>query len=198
MVFRIVAGSSVLLLAFGSAFASGESDPSLLVMPQFGLIFWTVVTFLLLAFVLGRFAWKPLLGAIEARERSIQESLDQARTDREDAEKLLAEHKDLVAQARRERAEAMAEGQRDAERLKADIVEEGRRQREKLLEQAEAQIQAEMRQARSELRGIAADLSIRAAERLLTSQMDEQAQRKLVEEYLDELERTNGGASPVS
>jgi F-type H+-transporting ATPase subunit b len=199
MVSRIAAGSSVLLLACGSAFASGgESDPSMLVMPQFGLIFWTVVTFLLLAFILGRFAWKPLLGAIEARERSIQESLDQARTEREDAEKLLEEHKGLVAQARRERAEAMAEGQRDAERLKAGIVEEGRKQREKLLEQAEAQIEAEMRQARTELRGIAADLSIRAAGRLLSSQLDEKAQRRLVEEYLDELEQMPDGSSPVS
>jgi F-type H+-transporting ATPase subunit b len=199
MVSRIVAGSSVLLLARGSVFASGgESDPSMLVMPQFGLIFWTFVTFLLLAFVLGRFAWKPLLGAIEARERSIEESLDQARTEREEAEKLLEEHKALVAQARRERAEAMAEGQRDAERIKGDIVEEGRKQREKLLEQAEAQIQAEMRQARAELRGIAADLSIKAAGRLLSSQLDEQAQRRLVEEYLDELEQMSDGSRPVS
>ena len=196
MVSRIVAGSSVLLLACGSVFASGESDPGMLVVPQFGLIFWTVVTFLLLAFVLGRFAWKPLLGAIEARERSIQESLDQAKNEREEAEKLLEEHKSLVAQARRERADAMAEGQRDAERLKTEIVEEGRKQREKLLEQAEAQIEAEMRQARAELRGVAADLSIKAAGRLLQSQLDEQAQRRLVEEYLDELEEMPGGSSP--
>jgi len=199
MVSRIVAGSSVLLLARGSALASGgESDPSMLVMPQFGLIFWTFVTFVLLAFILRRFAWKPLLGAIEARERSIEESLDQARIEREDAEKLLEEHKALVAQARRERAEAMAEGQRDAERIKGDIVDEGRKQREKLLEQAEAQIQAEMRQARAELRGIAADLSIKAAGRLLSSQLDEQSQRRLVEEYLDELEQMSDGSRPVS
>jgi F-type H+-transporting ATPase subunit b len=91
----------------------------------------------------------------------------------------------------------MAAGQRDAERLKDEIVEQGRKQREKLLTQAEAQITAEMGQARAELRGVAADLSIRVAERLLSRNLDDAAQRKLVEEYLDELERTPDESNPL-
>ena len=202
MVRRIVVASSVLGAlgsAFGSSFASGDGgyDASLLITPQPGLIIWTIVTFVLLAWVLGRYAWRPLLGAIEARERTIRESLDQARTEREESTRLIEEHRELVAEARRERAEAVAAGQRDAERLKDEIIEQGRKQREKLLTQAEAQIEAEMGQARSELRGVAADLSIRVAERLLSRNLDDSAQRKLVEEYLDELERTPDESNPL-
>lgn len=175
-------------LAALPAMAAEAAEGNRLITPEFGLIFWTAVTFVLLVFVLGRFAWRPLVGAVEARERSIRESLEQARAEREQAEKLLREHRELVAQARRERADVVAAGQKDAERLKNEILEEARGQREHLLKQAEGQIRAEMRQARAELRAIAADLSIRVAERLVSRSLDGDAQRKLVEDYLDELE----------
>jgi len=197
MMRRIPFVTSATALATSSlAFGSEEAiDSTALITPDFGLMFWTFVTFGFLLFVLGRYAWKPLLGAIEARERSIRESIDQARAERDEAAKLLDEHKALVVQARRERAEAAAEGQRDAERLKGQIVEEGRQQRERLLSQAEAQIAAEMQKARAELRGAVADLSIRVAERLLARNLDDSAQRKLVEDYLDDLDRRPDGPS---
>ena len=190
----LILASTLSWLPAAAAGGGGAADGNLLVTPQFGLVFWTLVTFILLLVVLGRFAWKPLLGALNERERSIQESLDNARTEREQAQKLLDEHRELVAQARRERSEAVAAGQRDAERLKAEILEEGRKQREQMLKQTEEQVKAEMRQARSELRGVAADLSVRVAEKLLAHNMDDAAQRKLVEDYLSELEGAPGGA----
>ena len=115
---RRISIHALVLFAATSALASGAEDSgSLLITPKFGVIIWTLVTFLILLYVLGRFAWRPLLGAIEERERSIRENLDHAALERVEAEKLLEEHKALVAQARRERAEALAAGQRDAERL---------------------------------------------------------------------------------
>jgi len=161
-------------------------------------MFWTALTFVILLILLRRFAWKPLLGAIEDRERTIRTDLERAEEGRKDAEKLVVEHKALVAEARRDHAEAVAAGQRDAERVKEEILAEGRRQREQLLKQAEGQIQAEMRQARKELRGIAADLSIQVAEKLLARNLDEPTQRKLVDEYLAELEgmREDGDTLP--
>jgi F-type H+-transporting ATPase subunit b len=175
--------------------ASGGGGGSSLIEPNVGTIFWTVVTFVILAFLLGRYAWKPLLGALQERERSIQESIDQARGNREQAEKLLDEQRQLLDQARRERAEAVAAGQRDAEKVKAEILEEAREQREKLLNQTQAQVEAGLRQARSELRGIAADLALRAAEKLLVKNLDDASQRKLVEDYLADLERSNSPPS---
>lgn len=157
-------------------------------------MFWTTVTFLLLAVLLGRFAWKPLLGALEQRERSIESSIEQARQDREAAEALLVEHRALLDQARRERAEAVAAGQRDAERLKADILAQAHAQRDSILKQTEAQIQTAVRDARNDLRAAAVDLAIGAAERLLARNLDDAAQRRLVEEYVVDLEKRSGTA----
>lgn len=164
-----------------------------LITPQFGLIFWTTITFVALVILLGRVAWKPLLGAIEARERSIRESLDQAKKDRDQATALLDQHRELLAQARRERSEALAAGQQDALRLKAEILEEAKRQREILLGQTDAQIQAMVRQAREDLRGVAVDLAIQAASKLLARNLDDAAQRKLVEDFLADLDRRSVG-----
>jgi len=188
-----VAGLFV-LAAGGPAVASGGGGASLLE-PHVGTMFWTTVTFLLLAVLLGRFAWKPLLGALEQREKSIENTIERARKDREAAEALLVEHRQLLDQARRERAEAVALGQRDAERLKAEILDQARGQRDRLLEQADAQIQAAVRDARSDLRTAAVDLAIGAAERLLARNLDDAAQRRLVEEYVADLE-TRAGTRP--
>jgi len=186
----IVAGLGVLATA-GSAYAA-EGGGASLIEPQFGTMFWTTVTFLLLALLLGRFAWKPLLGALEQREKSIENSIEQARQSRESAEALLAEHRQLLDQARRERAEAVAAGQRDAERLKTEILDQARGQRDQLLKQADAQIQAAVRDARSDLRAAAVDLAIGAAERLLARNLDDASQRHLVEEYVTDLEGRAG------
>ena len=92
--------------ACGSAWGSegGGGLGEALIQPQIGTIFWTLVTFILMLAILGRYAWRPLLGAVEAREKSIEDTLGQARHEREEAEGLLEEHRELVAQARRERA----------------------------------------------------------------------------------------------
>ncbi len=181
--------------AMAPALASeGGGGGSALITPQFGLIFWTVLTFVLLAILLGRFAWRPLLGAIEERERTIRESLEQARRDREEATALLEEHKNLMTQARRERAEAVAAGQRDAERLKLEILDEAKRQREQLLRQTDVQVAALVRQAREDLRGVAADLAIQAAGKLLAKNLDEATERRLVEDYLKDLDELPSGS----
>jgi F-type H+-transporting ATPase subunit b len=195
-------------IAFAVAVATGFASSVLaaeghgggggsLITPQFGLIFWTTVTFLILLFLLRRFAWKPILGALETRERQIREDLDQARRGREESEKILEENRAVLIQARRERAEAVEAGRQDAERLKAEILEEARRQRESLLAQTQQQIQAELRSARGELRKEAADLAIRAAARILAKNLDDASQRKIVEDYLADLEKLPPGSASL-
>ena len=179
------------------ASAEGDGGASL-IQPQIGTIFWTVVTFALMLVVLKRFAWRPLLGALEQREETIRANIDEARRDREEAEKMLEEHRQLVAAVHRDRAAALAEGQQEAERVKAEILEEARKQREQLLEQTEAQVQTGMRQARAELRRVAADLVIRAAEKLLSRDLDDDAHRRLVEEHLADLESSGESGAPPS
>ena len=187
------------LAPVSSALAAGgeEGGGVSLISPQFGLMFWTLLTFLILAFFLGKFAWRPLLGAMQERERSIESSLKKAQDDREQAEKLLGEHKQLIAQAHRERAGAIDAARGEAEKLKAEILEEGRKQREHLLRQTQEQVDASLRQARDELRGEVVDLAIRAAEKLVTKNLDDPTQRKLVEDYLSDLDGRAGRSSDL-
>jgi F-type H+-transporting ATPase subunit b len=187
---RLLAGCVALAACAQSAMAAGGEGGNSLIEPKIGTIFWTVVTFLFLAFILGRFAWKPLLGALDERQRSIEGSLEQAKRERAEAQGLLDEHKELVAQARRERAQAVSQGQEDAEKLKAEILGEARQQREQLIKQTEEQVRAGIAHARDDLRRTTADLAIQAAEKLLAKSLDDATQRKLVEDYLADLERS--------
>jgi F-type H+-transporting ATPase subunit b len=167
----------------------GGKGASALITPEIGLMFWTLVTFLILLALLGKFAWGPIVKAMNAREDGIRNELDGARKDREDAQRLLEDHRELLNLARKERADAVEVGRRDAERLKAEILDEARKQRELLMKQAESQIEAGLRQARASLKGEAADLAIRAAGKLMSRNLDDATQRRLVEDYLTDLER---------
>ncbi len=181
--------ASFLLASTSVQAAEGGNSSSLLIQPQFGTIFWTVVTFLILSFLLGRFAWKPLLGAVEARETGIRDAIEGAQREREEAQRILEENRAMLILARKERAEAVEAGRRDAERLKAEILDDARKQRELLIKQGEAQIDAGLRQARAGLKGEAADLAIQAAGKLMGRNLDDATQRRLVEDYLADLER---------
>jgi F-type H+-transporting ATPase subunit b len=168
-----------------------------LITPHIGLVFWTTVTFVALLVLLRRYAWGPMIAAMNAREQGIRGDLDRAQNERTEAQRLLEEHRALLNQARRERAEAVEAGRADAERIKAEILEEARRQREQVVQQAETQIAASLRQARADLKGTAADLAIQAAGKLLGKTLDAEAQRRLVEDYIADLERMGSGG-PVN
>jgi F-type H+-transporting ATPase subunit b len=192
----ITLAAATLPWSLAASASEGAPNSSLLIQPQFGTIFWTVVTFVILAFLLGKFAWKPLLAAVEARETGIRDAIEGAKRGREEAERLLGEHKAMLDLARKERADAVEAGRRDAERLKAEILDEARKQREQMMKQAAAQVEAGLRQARAELKGEAADLAIRAAGKLLGKNLDDQTQRRIVEDYFADLERL--GPAPGS
>jgi F-type H+-transporting ATPase subunit b len=194
---RLVARSALVLAWVAPLYASeegGAGGASALITPEIGLMFWTLVTFLILLVLLRKYAWGPILKAMNAREDGIKNDLDHARKEREEAQRILEEQRGLLNQARKERADAVEAGRRDAERLKAEILEDARKQREQLVQSAQVQIDAGLRQARSELKGEAADLAIRAAGKLIGSNLDDATQRRLVEEYLADLERLGSGS----
>jgi F-type H+-transporting ATPase subunit b len=198
---KFLTGTCLVLASALPALASegaeaGAGGATALITPEIGLMFWTLVTFLILLALLGKFAWGPIVQAMNAREAGIKGDLDHAKRERDDAQKLLDEHRALLDQARKERAEAVEAGRRDAERLKGEILDEARKQREQLMKQAQGQIEAGLRQARSELKGVAADLAIRAAGKLIGSNLDDAAQKRLVDDYLADLERLGSGGSP--
>ncbi len=154
-----------------------------------GLTLWTGITFLLLLFVLRRFAWGPIVGMLDERERTIREALEQAKHERAQAEKLLAEQKEALAHAQREAAELARRNQQEVEVLRQDLTARAQREADALLADARKQVAEELGRARAELKAEVVDLAIDAAARLIKANLDAKAQRTLVEEYISQLPR---------
>lgn len=152
-----------------------------------GLIIWTWVIFVLLLIVLRKWAWGPILGALEARERRIQDALDRAARDREKAGQLLQEQRRLLDESRDQAQQILAEGRKAAERLRAEMLDDARSEKDHIVARARDEILYERDQALEALRREAVDLSISAAGRLLHRNLDSKENRRLVDEYLDSL-----------
>jgi F-type H+-transporting ATPase subunit b len=152
-----------------------------------GLIIWTIVTFLALLIVLRLFAWKPLLGVLDEREKTIRDSLEQARLAREEAEKAIKEQKELLARARQEMAATIEKAQRDAEGLRTDILARAHREAEDKQKKFAEEIERQKRAALEEVRAKTVDLALAAASRLIQTELNDDRQRKLVTSYLDDL-----------
>ena len=157
-----------------------------------GLIFWTVLVFVVLLALLWRFGWPALLKTVEERERRIQQQLEEAERARAEATRLLEEHKRTIAGAKAEAQEIVARAKAVADKERETLLARARQEYEQLLERARHDIDAEKEKAIAALRREAVDLSIAAASKLLEAQLDSEANRKLVMEYLSQLEAEGG------
>lgn len=159
-----------------------------------GLSVWTVVIFLSLLVVLWRFAWGPILAAVAAREKGIQDALDEARSRQEEAEKLLSEHKAQLADARRQASEILAEARNAGDRLRGELEGKAREESEAIVSRARAEIEREKEAALDALRRESVDLALAAASKLLHARLDDEQDRKLVMEYVNGLSAKTPGA----
>ena len=155
-----------------------------------GLSFWTLVVFAILVLILGKYAWGPILAAVDAREKGIQTALDEAAERNQEAEKLLANYKENLADARRQANELLAEGKAAGESIRMEIEEKARGEAQSIIERARAGIERERDAAIAEIRRESVDLALAAATRLVQENLDQEKDRVLVERYLTEL----GGA----
>jgi F-type H+-transporting ATPase subunit b len=158
-----------------------------------GVSFWTFLIFVVLMFLLAKFAFPPILGYAAAREQRIQEALDAARQQREETERLLAEQREELAKARQHAQEMIAEGRVGADRVREQMLQQARQEQQELLARAQRDIAAERDIAIEALRREAVDLAIAAAGRLVGHRVDATADRKLVAEYL---KTVDSGAGP--
>ena len=159
-----------------------------------GLSIWTVVIFTTVLLVLWRFAWGPILSAVEAREKKIQDALEEAQTRQAEAEKLLEEHKKQLAEARKQAQAILAEGREDADRLRKELEGKAREESEAILTRARAEIEREKDAALDALRTEAVDIALAAASKLLHQKLDGDQDRKLVMQYVDGLSAKSPGA----
>ncbi len=153
-----------------------------------GLMIWTVLVFVALLFILRKFAWPALLGAVEARERALEEQLAEAERNRAEAARLLAQHEKLIAEGRASAHALLAEARAAAEKDRALALEKTRQEQEELLERARRDIAAERDRAVADLRREAVDLSLAAASKLLGEHLNSESDRRIVQEYLSSLE----------
>jgi F-type H+-transporting ATPase subunit b len=153
-----------------------------------GLMVWTVFIFLLLLFILKRFAWPAVLGAVEAREKALEQQLAEAERNRAEAAKLLEEHRRLLAEAKGQAHAIVVESRQLAEKERAVLLEKAKQEQEELLARARREITAERDRAVADLRREAVDLSLAAATKLIEKRLDSETDRKLVLEYLATLD----------
>lgn len=158
-----------------------------LITPELGLVFWTLVTFLILLFILRKFAWKPILGAVSDREEGIKDALASAEKARQEMENLTADNERILQEARAER-EAMLKDARDMKnKMIADAKDEAQAQASKMIEQAQEAIESEKKAAMAELKSHVAGLSLDIAEKVVREELSNKGkQLKLVEDMLGE------------
>lgn len=178
----LLAGFPTVALAAGG----GEGTTPLFTV-NLGTSVWTAFVFLLLLAILWKFAWGPILSAVESREKGIQSAIDEAVARNAEAERLLQEHRDQLADARRQANELIAEGKAAGERLRREIEEKAREEGQILIQRARAEIERERDQALDALRRESVELALAAASHLLREKLDGQNDREMVERYLAEL-----------
>ena len=147
----------------------------------------TLVLFGLFALVLGKLGWKPLLDMIEERERGIRQSVEGAQKANTEAQALLVQHKETMREAAQQREELIKQAFADAEATRANLTAQAKADAEKQMQKAREQIQREKQLALQEIRGEIAELAIGAASKIVQSSLTEDAQRKLVDEFIEGL-----------
>jgi F-type H+-transporting ATPase subunit b len=146
---------------------------------------WTLVIFLLVVLVLGKFAWGPILNTLQARESFIHEALATAKRDRDEAEARLREYEARLAQSRAEATAIVDEGRRDAIAVKQRIEEEAQREADKRLERAKREIQIATETATKELYLLSARLATDMAGKVIGRELSPQDHERLIAESLD-------------
>jgi F-type H+-transporting ATPase subunit b len=150
-----------------------------------GLLIWTIITFVILLIVLRKVAWTPLLSALEQRESTIRNSLDEAQRVRQESEQLLAENRRILANANRESARILEQGREEAERHRTSITEQAHTEAQRMIDEARREIVRERQLAVQELKRTAADLALVAAGKLLRTAVTDEEHRRLVTESID-------------
>jgi F-type H+-transporting ATPase subunit b len=152
-----------------------------------GVAVWTLVTFVVLLVILKKFAWKPILTALEQRENAIRESLEKAEKAKDDAQKVLDQNQVNLAKAEEESKQIINQSRAYAEKLKDQIAQESKVQAKKMIEEAAAEIERKKDAAFDELKSQVVEIAISAAEKILRESLDKETQKRIVNKYIGEI-----------
>ena len=153
-----------------------------------GLFVWTILTFLLLVFILAKFAWKPLLKMLQDREDMVRSSLEDAEKAKSELERLNEESEAIMTKARSEAQSILADGKAAAEKVKDDIIAKSKEQANKIREDAGNQYQVEKDKAISEIKKEVVNLTLSVAEKLIQKNLSDADNKSLIEESLKKVQ----------
>jgi F-type H+-transporting ATPase subunit b len=159
-----------------------------LVQPDPGLYIWTILTFLVLLGLLARFAWRPLLDALERRQESIRKSLDDARQARQELERVKADAAKLLAEARSEANEIVSRTRSDAARFADEMKAQARTDAQALVKQADREIAIQTARAVESIRREAVELSVAIASKILRRDISREDHERLIQDTLQEMQ----------
>ncbi|WP_424245508.1 F-type H+-transporting ATPase subunit b [Elusimicrobium posterum] len=160
-----------------------------LLTPDYGLIFWTIVNFLLLVFLLGKFAWKPIIGALEDRENKIAQDKKDAQSARDEAQKIKEELEKRLAGIAREAQEKMAQVEALAQTQKEAIIAEAKHSSKVMIDQATVEIEAQKKMAVADIKKEVSDIALAAAAKVSKVKLDAQADSALISDMLNTISK---------
>ncbi len=170
------------------AFLSEEGGGSLIDVSP-GLIFWTVITFVILLIILKKIAWKPILAALDQREAAIKDALEKAEKAQDEAKKVLEENQANLLKAEEESKKIINQSREYAEKLKEQMLQDSKEQAKKILDDAAAEIDRKKEAAFDELKTQVAEIAIKAAEKIMNENLDNEAQKKIANKFIGEITR---------
>ena len=153
-----------------------------------GLTIWTLVTFLIVAVILRKAAWGPMMSFIHDREKAIEDSIETAKREREEAQRLVEAQKAEVARVQQEMAEQSKRNAIELDRMRDEMIKRSRQESEELLAAARRTIASEMEVARSEIRQEAVEIALAAAEHLMRSSASREEQRRIVTDFISQID----------
>jgi F-type H+-transporting ATPase subunit b len=179
--------SLVFLMALQAPAWAAEGGESNLFAGDIGNAVWTLVIFLLVIVVLGKFAWGPLLSGLQQREEFIRRSLEEAKADREASEARLQEYEEKLAEANAEAAAIVEKGKSEGENLRAGIEEKARDEADKMVDRARREIELAKRTAIKDLYATSSSLATEIASRIVQRELQPADHEKLIADSIDEL-----------
>ncbi len=184
------------LLVLAQEGEHGAEEPSGLdlILPAMEELIWGIVAFAIVFFVLNKFAFPALRKNVEAREKKIQDDLEQAENAKHEGQRQLDEYRKQLADARGEANKIIEEARQSAEQVRKDLIAKAEKEAEQVVARAQEQIGTERNRAISELQTTVSELSIELAEKIVNRSIDASAHRDLVDAYIKEVAETNGGS----
>jgi F-type H+-transporting ATPase subunit b len=169
-------------------FAAESGGGSFLVSPGIGLMIWTLLVFGISMYILAKVAFPRIGEALDKRQRAIEDSIETSERVKREAEKLLEEYRERLAEARGQADDIVARARKTGEAHENEVLAEAKAKREEMMEQTRRDIEAETRRAIQEIRSEVADLTVAATEKVTRKSLTDDDQKRLVEEALAELD----------